>query len=162
MSELASPYWAESGEQIADEHLVTLGRHQQQFLSDLNPKRERVPKNQGSKDLEKDGREELIQSLIRSNGHLAADVAFLKRSVEEIANKYQGAYLRGQENRENSGDTPDDNQYDIDRQAQLAIYLKEGEKQLGELKECSRQELLEQQKQRDEFQQERLDIEKAM
>ena len=72
VSELASPYWAESREQIADEHLVTLGRHQQQFLSDLNPKRERVPKNQGSKDPEKDGREELIQSLIRSNGHLAA------------------------------------------------------------------------------------------
>ena len=47
-----------------------------------------------------------------------------------------------------------DNQYDIDRQAQLAIYLKEGEKQLGELRECSRQELLEQQKQRAEFQQE--------
>ena len=162
VSELASPYWAESREQIADEHLVTLGRHQQQFLSDLNPKRERVPKNQGSKDPEKDGREELIQSLIRSNGHLAADVAFLKRSVEEIANKYQEAYLQGQENRENSGDTPDDNQYDIDRQAQLAIYLKEGEKQLGELKERLRQELLEQQKQRDEFQQERLDIEKAM
>ena len=91
-----------------------------------------------------------------------ADVAFLKRSVVEIANKYQEAYLWGQENRENSGDTPDDNQYDIDRQAQLAIYLKEGEKQLGELKERSRQELLEQQKQRDEFQQEQLDIEKAM
>ena len=55
-----------------------------------------------------------------------------------------------------------DNQYDIVRQAQLAIYLKEGEKQLGELKEHSRQELLEQQKQRAEFQQERVDIEKAM
>ena len=40
----------------------------------------------------------------------------------------------------------------------MVIYLKEGEKQLGELKERSRQELLEQQKQRDEFQQERLDI----
>ena len=44
----------------------------------------------------------------------------------------------------------------------MAIYLKEGEKQLEELKELSRQELLEQQKQRDEFQQEWLDIEKAM
>ena len=55
-----------------------------------------------------------------------------------------------------------DNQYDIDRWAQLAIYLKEGGKQLGELKERSRQELLEQQKQRAEFQQERVDIEKAM
>ena len=187
VSELASPYWAESREQIADEHLVTLGRHQQQFLSDLNPQREKVPKNQGSKDLEKDDREELIQSLIRSNGHLVANVAFLKRSVEEIANKYQEAYLRGPENQENSGGTPaewhkrlrdkrqvqelhfddkekknNDNQYDIDRQAQLAIYLKEGKKQLEELKERSRQELLEQQKQRDEFQQERLDIEKAM
>ena len=47
-----------------------------------------------------------------------------------------------------------DNQYDVDRQAQLAVYLKEGEKQLGELKERSKQELLEQQKQRAEFQQE--------
>ena len=55
-----------------------------------------------------------------------------------------------------------DNQYDVDRQAQLAIYLKEGEKQLGELKERLKQELLEQQKQRAEFQQERVDIEKAM
>ena len=44
----------------------------------------------------------------------------------------------------------------------MAIYLKEGEKQLGELKECLKQELLEQQKQRAEFQQERVDIEKAM
>ena len=55
-----------------------------------------------------------------------------------------------------------DNQYDVDRQVQLAIYLKEGEKQLGELIERLRQELLEQQKQRAEFQQERVDIEKAM
>ena len=187
MSELASPYWAESKEQIADEYLVTLGRHQQQFLGNLNPQREKVPKNQGSKDPGQDDREKLIQSLIKSNRHLAADVAFLKRSVEEIANKYQEACLRGQENRENSGETPtewhkrlkgkkqvrelrfnekekenNDNQYDIDRQAQLAIYLKEGEKQLGELKERSRQEFLEQQKQRAEFQQERVDIEKAM
>ena len=56
----------------------------------------------------------------------------------------------------------DDNQYDRDRQVQLAIYLKEGEKQLEKLKEHSRQELLEQQKQRAEFQQEWVDIEKAM
>ena len=54
------------------------------------------------------------------------------------------------------------NRYDIGRQAQLAIHLKEEEKQLKELKGRSRQELLEQQKQRDEFQQEKLDIEKAM
>ena len=187
VSESASQYWAESKEQIADEYLVTLGRHQQQFLGNLNPQREKVPKNQGPKDPEQDDREELIQSLIKSNGHLAADVAFLKRSIEEIANKYQEACLRSQENRENSGEIPtewhkrqkgkkqvwelrfddkekeiNDNQYDIDRQAQLAIYLKEGEKQLGELKERLRQELLEQQKQRAEFQQERVDIEKAM
>ena len=185
--ESASPYWAESKEQIADEYLVTLGRHQQQFLGNLNPQREKVPKNQGPKDLEQDDREELIQSLVKSNGHLAADVAFLKRSVEEIANKYQEACLRSQENQENSRETPkewhkklkgkkqvwelhfndeekeiNDNQYDVDRQAQLAIYLKEGEKQLGELKERSKQELLEQQKQRAEFQQERVDLEKAM
>ena len=187
VSEPASPYWVESKEQIADEYLVTLGKHQHQFLGNLNPQREKVPKNQGSKDLGQDDREELIQSLIRSNGHLVADVAFLKRSVEDIANKYQEAYLRGQEKRENSGETSvewlkrlkdqkqvqelrfddkekekNDNQYDRDRQAQLAIYLKEGEKQLGELKERSRQELLEQQKQRDEFQQEQVDLEKAM
>ena len=59
-------------------------------------------------------------------------------------------------------DTGSDKQYDIDRQIQLAIHLKEEEKQLEELKERSKQELLEQQKQRDEFQQEKLDIEKAM
>ena len=98
VSELASPYWAESKEQIADEYLVTLGRHQQQFLGNLNPQREKVPKNQGPKDPEQGDREELIQSLVKSNGHLAADVAFLKRSVEEIANKYQEACLRSQEN----------------------------------------------------------------
>ena len=96
--ESASPYWAESKEQIADEYLVTLGRHQQQFLGNPNPQREKVPKNQGSKDPEQEDREELIQSLIQSNGHLAADVAFLKRSVEEIANQYQEACLRSQEN----------------------------------------------------------------
>ena len=187
VSESASPYWAESKEQIADEYLVTLGRHQQQFLGNLNPQREKVPKNQGPKDPEQDDREELIQSLIKSNGHLAADVAFLKRSVEEIANKYQEACWQSQENRENSRETPtewhkrlkgkkqvrelrfddkeeeiNDNQYDVDRQTQLAIYLKEGEKQLGELKERLRQELLEQQKQRAEFQQEWVDIEKTM
>ena len=93
VSESASPYWAESKEQIADEYLVTLGRHQQQFLGNLNPQREKVPKNQGSKDPGQDDREELIQSLIKSNGHLAADVAFLKRSVEEKANKYQETCL---------------------------------------------------------------------
>ena len=115
VSELASPYWAERSEEIADEHLVTLGRHQQQFLGGLNSKREvqpnpgekasvnevrgeKVPKNQGAKDPEKNDREELIQSLIRSNGHLAADVASLKRSVEEIINKYHEAYLWAQEN----------------------------------------------------------------
>ena len=97
VSESASPYWAESKEQIADEYLVTLGRHQQQFLGNLNPQREKVPKNQGPKDPEQDNREELIQSLVKSNGHLAADVAFLKRRVEEIANKYQEACLRSQE-----------------------------------------------------------------
>ena len=90
VSESASPYWAEGKEQIADEYLVTLGKHQQQFLGNLNPQRE---KNQGSKDPRQDDREELIQSLVKSNGHLAADVTFLKRSAEEIANKYQEACL---------------------------------------------------------------------
>ena len=39
VSELASPYWAERKEDITDEHLVTLGTHQQQFLGSLKPKR---------------------------------------------------------------------------------------------------------------------------
>ena len=76
--------------------MVTLGKHQQQFLGSLNPKGEvepkpgekalvnevkgeRVPKTQGPKDPEKNDREELIQSLIRSNGHLATNVASLKK-----------------------------------------------------------------------------------
>ena len=104
VSELASPYWTERREEITDEHLVTLGKHQQQFLGSLNPKREvepkarekalvdeakgeRVPKTQRSKDPEKNDREELIQSLIRSNGHLVADVASLKRSLKEIVDE---------------------------------------------------------------------------
>ena len=44
----------------------------------------------------------------------------------------------------------------------MAIHLKEEEKQLKELKEWSRQELLEQQKQRDKLQQEKLNIERAI
>ena len=44
----------------------------------------------------------------------------------------------------------------------MAIHLKEEEKQLKELKERSRQELLEQQKQRDKLQQEKLSIERAI
>ena len=105
-------------------------------------KGERVPKTQGSKDPEKNDQEELIQSLIRSNGHLAANVASLKRSLEEIANELCF----------NNKEKEYDNKYDIDRQVQLTIHLKE--KQLEELKERLRQELLEQQKQRDKFQQE--------
>ena len=166
-SESALPYWTERREEITDEHLVTLGKHQQQFLGSLNPKGEvepkagekasvnevkgeRVPKTQGSKDPEKNDREELIRSLIRSNGHLVADIASLKRSLKEIVDELHF----------NNKEKKYDNKYDIDRQVQLAIHLKE--KQLEELKERSRQELLEQQKQRDEFQQKRLDTEKAM
>ena len=110
MSELTSPYWAERKEEITDEHLVTLGKYQQQFLGSLKPKREVEPepvkkalvnevreeggpKFQESKSPEKDDREELIQSLIRSNGHLADNVAFLKRRVKEMDNKYHEAYL---------------------------------------------------------------------
>ena len=39
-TEKVSPYWANQGqtEEITDEHLVTLGRHQQQFLSSFKPK----------------------------------------------------------------------------------------------------------------------------
>ena len=43
VSELASPYWAERKEEITDEHLVTLGKYQQQFLGSLKPKREVEP-----------------------------------------------------------------------------------------------------------------------
>ena len=43
MSELASPYWAERKEEITDEHLVTLGKYQQQFLGSLKPKKEVEP-----------------------------------------------------------------------------------------------------------------------
>ena len=110
VSELASPYWAERKEDITDEHLVTLGTHQQQFLGSLKPKRKVEPKPvkpvlvdevreegglkfQESKSPEKDDREELIQSLIRSNGHLADDVAFLKRRVKEMDSKYQEVYF---------------------------------------------------------------------
>ena len=60
--------------------------------------REGGPKLQELESPEQDDREELIQSLIRSNGHLADDVAFLKRRVQEMADKYQEAYLRTQEN----------------------------------------------------------------
>ena len=123
VSELASPYWAERKEEITDEHLVTLGKYQQQFLGSFKPEREVElepakkalvnevreeggPKFQESKSPEKDDREELIQSLIRSNGHLVDDVAFLKRRVKEMANKYHEAYLRAQENLENPDETP--------------------------------------------------------
>ena len=203
VSELTSPYWTERREEVTDEHLVTLGKYQQQFLGSLNPKREIEPepvkkalvnkereegdpKFQGSKSSEKNDREELIQSLIRSNGQLVNDVAFLKKRVKEMANKHHEAYSRAQENLENPDGMPVgwpkavrdkiqvrglhlndkdkeyDNQYDIRRQVQLAIHLKEEEKQLKELKERSRQELLEQQKQRDKLQQEKLNIERAI
>ena len=73
------------GRKLTDEHLVTLGKYQQQFLGSLHPKREIEPepvekalvneereeggpKFQRSESSEKNGREELIQSLIRSNG----------------------------------------------------------------------------------------------
>ena len=109
VSELASPYWTERREEVTDKHLVTLGKYQQQFLGSLNPKREIEPepvkkalvneereegdpKFQGSKSSEKSDREELIQSLIRSNGQLADDVAFLKKRVKEMANKHHEAY----------------------------------------------------------------------
>ena len=184
VSESASPYWTERKEEITDEHLVTLGKYQQQFLGSFKPEREVElepakkalvnevreeggPKFQESKSPGKDDRGELIQSLIRSNGHLVDDVAFLKRRVKEMANKYHEAYLQAQENLENPDETPvgrpkrlrdkiqirelhftykdkeGDNQYDIGRHAQLAIHLEEGEKQLEELKGRSRQELLE-------------------
>ena len=55
--------------------------------------------------------------------------------------------IQVQELRFNNKEKEYDSQYDIDRQVQLGIHLKEEEKQLEELKERSRQELLEQQKQ---------------
>ena len=122
VSELTLPYWTERREEVADEHLVTLGKYQQQFLGSLNPKREVEPKPvkkalvnkereeggpkfQGSKSSEKNDREELIQSLIRSNGQLADDVAFLTKRVKEMANKHHEAYSRAQENLENPDET---------------------------------------------------------
>ena len=73
-----------------------------------------------------------------------------------------GDKIQVRELRFNDKEKEYDSQYDIDRQVQLGIHLKEEEKQLEELKQRSRQELLEQQKQRNEFQRERLDTEKAM
>ena len=95
VSELISPYWTERREEVMDEHLVTLGKYQQQFLGSLNPKREIEPEPV-----------KLIQSLIRSNGQLADDVAFLKRRVKEMANKHHEAYSWAQENLENPDETP--------------------------------------------------------
>ena len=40
-SELTLPYWAEQKEEVIDEHLVTLGKHQQKFLGNLKLKNER-------------------------------------------------------------------------------------------------------------------------
>ena len=118
MSGLASPYWTERKEEVTDEHLVTLGKYQQQFLGDLNPKREigpepmkkalvneerkeGSPKFQRSMSSEKNGREELIQSLIRSNGQLVNDIVFLLKWVKETT-----AYSLAHENIENPDETP--------------------------------------------------------
>ena len=121
-SELTSPYWAEQKEEVTDEHLVTLGKHQQQFLGNLklkneresepvgevfvNETREESPKLQELESPKQDDREELIKSLIKSNGHLADDVAFLKRRVQEMTNKYYEVYSHAQENLESINETP--------------------------------------------------------
>ena len=101
-----SPYWVNQGEQteeITDEHLITLGKHQQQFLSSFKPKsnetsdahpeippadRKSAPslstvqdtESQQRDNLTSEERTELIQAFIRSNGHLASDVAFSEKT----------------------------------------------------------------------------------
>ena len=128
--EKVSPYGANQGdqvEQITDEHLVTLGKHQQQFLGSfkLKPKEmgdipfETPPTNKktatsssikpNAESQQQDNSEErqdLIQALIRSNGHLAADVAFLRRCIHEMTTKQKELYLRSQTDPDDTGDTP--------------------------------------------------------
>ena len=120
-SELTSPYWVEREEEVTDEHLVTLGKHQQKFLGNLKLKnekefepvreapetREEGPKPQELKSPSpnQDNREDLITSLVRSNRHLADDVAFLKRRVHEMTSKYYEVYSCTQENPKNINKT---------------------------------------------------------
>ena len=121
---LTSPYWVEREEEVTDEHLVTLGKHQQKFLGNLKLKNEREsgpagevfvnesreegprPQELESPSPKPDDREDLIKSLIRSNGHLADDMAFLKRRVQEMTSKYYEAYSCTQENSEGMNETP--------------------------------------------------------
>ena len=114
--EKVSPYWVDQKDQakeITDENLVTLGKYQQQFLGSFKPKpketcdisSETLPVNKKttapssssipnaeSKQQNPEEEENLIQTLIRSNGHLAADVTFLRRSIHEMAAK-QKSYI---------------------------------------------------------------------
>ena len=43
---------------------------------------------------------------MRSNGHLAADIAFLRRCIHEMAAKQKELYLRSQIDPADTGDTP--------------------------------------------------------
>ena len=124
-----SLYWVDQkdqAEEISDEHLVTLGKYQQ-FLGSFKPKQketsdissETLPvdkktttsssssiPNAESKQQNPEEEESLIQTLIRSNGHLAADVTFLRRCIHEMAVKQKELYLRSQIDPDDTGDTP--------------------------------------------------------
>ena len=129
--EKRSPYWAsqrEQTEEITDKHLVTLGKHQQQFLGSFKPKpnetddacleipsadRKSAPSLSAVQNTESQQRDnstseertELIQALIKSNGHLV-DVAFLRRCIHEMAAKQKELYQRSQIDPDDTGDTP--------------------------------------------------------
>ena len=193
--EKVSPYWVNQGDQvkqIINEHLVTFGKHQQQFLGSFKPKLKETgdipfetpptnkkaatssssikPNAESQQQGNSEEREDLIWAFIRSNGHLAADVAFLRRHIHKMTAKQKELYLRSQTDPENTGDTPSgqpkrikdkiqakelnfengsskreqsNKQSTIDRQIQLAMQIKEEEEQLQRIKEASREELAE-------------------
>ena len=115
--------------------------------------------------------EDLIQTLIRSDGYLAADVTFLRRHIHKMAAKQKELYLRSQIDPDDTGDTPSgepkrirdkiqakelnfenennrekvsNKQAEIDRQIQLAMQIREEEEQIKRIKETSEKELVEQ------------------
>ena len=212
--EKVSLYWVNQGdqvEQITNGHLVTLGKHQQQFLGSFKPKLKETgdipfetpptdkktatssssikPNAESQQQDNSEEREGLIQALLRSNGYLAADVAFLRRRIHKMTAKQKEIYLRSQIDPDDTGDTPSgcpkrikdkiqvkelnvengsskreksNKQSEIDRQMQLVMQIKEEEKQLQRIKEVSREELAEQKRQRERLQKERLDMERAI
>ena len=200
--EKMSPYWMSQGDQteeITDEHLVTLGKLQQQFLGSFKPKpnetgdacleipsadRKSAPSLAAVQNTESQQRDnstseertELIQALIKSNSHLVADVAFLRRCIHEMATKQKELYLRLQMDPDDTGDTPssqpnrikdklqareldfenesyekehNNKEADIDRQIQLAMQIREEEEQLQRIKKSLTEELVEQERQKE-------------